>query len=65
MLIIKEDFFPRNQWQLGQIVETAVDGNGLVHSVVGGKDFIKPHSKVKPTVVERPVQKLVLLVESQ
>lgn len=30
VLIIKEDFFSRNQWQLDQILETTVDSNGLV-----------------------------------
>lgn len=68
VVIIKEDLLPRNQWQLGRIVETTVDSDGLVRRVklqVGEKDLGKCHSKSRFTIVERPVQKLVLLLESE
>ncbi|XP_057700916.1 uncharacterized protein LOC130921262 [Corythoichthys intestinalis] len=67
VVIIKEDLLPRNQWQLGRIVETTVDSDGLVRRVKvrvarNGKD--KSLSNMNPSVVERPVQKLVLLLEN-
>ncbi|XP_032418025.1 uncharacterized protein LOC116719582 [Xiphophorus hellerii] len=66
VVIVKEDFLPRNRWQLGRVVETMVDSDGLVRKVKlrtgeqrSGKDFIS-----KSSVIERPVQKLVVLLES-
>ena len=68
VVIIKEDLLPRNQWQLGRIVETTVDSDGLVRRVklqVGEKNSGKLYSKSKLTVLERPIQKLVLILESE
>lgn len=66
VVIVKEDLLPRSQWQLGRIVETTLDSDGLVRRAklrVGEKDSGKLHARSKPTIVERPVQKLVLLLE--
>nr|XP_017209156.1 uncharacterized protein LOC101887079 [Danio rerio] len=59
---------PRNEWRLARIIEAVTDKDGLVRRVkiqFGdrnlGKDGKRPH---KPSVVERPVQKLVLLMEA-
>uniref|UniRef100_A0A146S0A0 Gag-pol fusion polyprotein n=1 Tax=Fundulus heteroclitus TaxID=8078 RepID=A0A146S0A0_FUNHE len=66
IVIVKEGFLPRNRWQLGRVVETMVDSDGLVRKVKlrtgeqrSGRDIIS-----KSSVIERPVQKLVVLLES-
>lgn len=33
IVMIKEEFLPRNQWHLGRVVETTVDSDGLVRRV--------------------------------
>ncbi|KAK0152254.1 hypothetical protein N1851_006383 [Merluccius polli] len=68
VVIIKEDILPRNQWQLGRVVETTVDSDGLVRRVkvqVGTQKSHKTNSPSKPSIIERPIQKLVLLLESE
>ncbi|XP_030597267.1 uncharacterized protein LOC115788399 isoform X1 [Archocentrus centrarchus] len=68
IVIIKDDNLPRNQWQLGRVVEAAQGSDGLVRRVkvqVGErKSQEKQNAPIKPSVIERPVQKLVLLLES-
>lgn len=68
IVIIKDDTLPRNQWQLGRVVETMEQGDGLVRRVkvqVGErKSPRKSDSPFKPSIFERPIQKLVLLLES-
>lgn len=68
IVIIKDDNLPRNQWQLGRVIETIQSGDGLVRRVkvqVGEK---KPYKKQdppsKPSIIERPIKKLVLLLEN-
>ncbi|KAL0194543.1 hypothetical protein M9458_008115, partial [Cirrhinus mrigala] len=60
VVLIKEDLFPRNQWQLGRIVETTVDSDGLVRRVkvrVSEQSSLGKHySLFKSSVLERPVQ---------
>ncbi|KAK0149793.1 hypothetical protein N1851_009449 [Merluccius polli] len=68
VVIIKEDILPRNQWQLGRVVETTVDSDGLVRRVkvqVGTQKSLKTNSPSKPSIIERPIQKLVLLLERE
>lgn len=68
IVIIKDDNLPRNHWQLGRVVETVQDSDGLVRRVkvqVGErKSQRKQDPPSKPSVIERPVQKLVLLLEN-
>lgn len=67
LVIIKEDT-PRNQWHLGRVVETTQENDGLVRRVrllVGERTSGKQNRPTKPLIIERPIQKLVLLLESE
>ncbi len=67
LVIIKEDT-PRNQWHLGRVVETKKESDGLVRRVkvlVGERTSVKQDRPTKPRIIERPIQKLVLLLESE
>ncbi|CAI5671402.1 unnamed protein product [Oreochromis niloticus] len=69
IVIIKEDMLPRCQWQLGRIVETIKGDDGLVRRVkvqVGVQSRTKKQDRAfKPPIIERPIQKLVVLVERE
>jgi len=68
IVIIKEDTLPRNQWQLGRVVETTEGSDGLVRRVkvqIGERKVTqKQNPRCKPSIIERPIQKLVLLLEN-
>ncbi|KAK0147951.1 hypothetical protein N1851_012317 [Merluccius polli] len=59
---------PRNEWKLAKVVETVTDKDGLVRRVkirVGDQKIGKEGQRSgKPSIVERPVQKLILLLET-
>ncbi|XP_029922895.1 uncharacterized protein LOC115370126 [Myripristis murdjan] len=67
IVIIKEDTLPRNEWHLGRVVQTAEGSDGLVRRVkvqVGQRKSAKEKDfPSKPSIIERPIQKLVLLLE--
>lgn len=68
VVIIKEEILPRNQWQLARVVDTTEDSDGLVRRVrvqVGTPRSLKTNSPSKPSIIERPIRKLVLLLESE
>lgn len=69
IVVMKEDDLPRNEWRLGRILEVIVDSDGLVRRVklcLGDHKLGKNGQSVsKHSVMERPVQKLVLLLESE
>lgn len=69
LVIIKEDTLPRNQWHLGRVIETTEESDGLVRRVkvlVGERTSArKQDHPSKPSIIERPIQKLVLLLESE
>ncbi|CAI5683011.1 unnamed protein product [Oreochromis niloticus] len=68
IVVIKDDNLPRNHWQLGRVVETFQDHDGLVRPVKVQVGERKPQRKQdapsKPSVIERPIHKLVLLLEN-
>lgn len=68
IVIVKDDNLPRNQWQLGRVIETVQSSDGLVRRVKVQVGERKPHKKQdppsKPSVIERPIKKLVLLLEN-
>lgn len=59
---------PRSVWRLGRVSETVTDKDGLVRRVkiiLGDRNLNKKGERQsKVSVVKRPVQKLVLLLES-
>lgn len=69
VVIVKEDNVPRNEWKLARIVETSEDDDGLVRKVklqMGQSNLGRKGERLKqPSILERPVQKLVVLVESK
>ncbi|XP_073785217.1 uncharacterized protein [Danio rerio] len=68
IVIIKDDMLPRNKWQLGRVVEVFPGNDGLVRRVKvqpgeqKQKMGLGHHSS--HSVIERPIQKLVVIVES-
>lgn len=65
-VVIVQDDVPRNEWPLGRIMETTTDKQGLVRSVkikLGLRNSPKKGNDAKCSVIERPVQKVVLLIE--
>ncbi|XP_063052707.1 uncharacterized protein LOC134447256 [Engraulis encrasicolus] len=70
VVIIKEDLLPRNEWRLGRVIDVTEGADGLVRRVkvrVGDHNLQerKGNYTFKTSVVERPIQKLVLLLEAQ
>lgn len=69
VVIVKEDNVPRNEWKLAKLVEATVDDDGLVRKVklqIGNKDVGEKGEHLKQlSFLERPVQKLVVLVEGE
>lgn len=64
----KADGLPRNEWRLARVTETTTDKDGLVRRVkvcLGDRNLEKDGRRLnKLSVIERPVQKLILLLES-
>ncbi|MEE9353165.1 MAG: hypothetical protein V3U94_01940, partial [Candidatus Thorarchaeota archaeon] len=54
LVIISDDDAARSEWQLARVIEAKEDADGLVRKV---------KLRVRNSVIERPVQKLVLLLE--
>ncbi|CAH2223435.1 Hypothetical predicted protein, partial [Pelobates cultripes] len=69
IVIIKEDMSPRCQWQLGCVIETTIEKDGLVRRVdvlVGDRRLQdKKDYASKPSIIERPIQKLAVIMESK
>ena len=63
-----DDGFPRNKWQLAPITETHQSADGHVRTVklvIADSTLDNKGRRIKPLkVLERPVQKLVLLQEA-
>ncbi|KAJ8342685.1 hypothetical protein SKAU_G00326130 [Synaphobranchus kaupii] len=64
IVIIKDDNLPRSQWLLGKVVEVTQESDGLVRRVKIQTGKLNQGHSSKPSIIERPVQKLVLLLES-
>lgn len=68
IVIVKEEEIPRNEWKLARVLEVHKDDDGLVRKAtiqIGERKLGKGDEPVsKPSIVERPIQKLVILVES-
>lgn len=67
IVMVKEEDLPRNEWRLGRVMDTNASKDGLVRKVkvkLGDKHLNHKGERVgKPSIIERPIQKLVLLLE--
>ncbi|XP_064117743.1 uncharacterized protein LOC135223168 [Macrobrachium nipponense] len=54
VVLVKSDIEPRNQWPMGRVIEVYPDDKGTIRSA---------KIKTLSSVIVRPIQKLVLLVE--
>ncbi len=68
VVIVKEDNVPRNEWRLARVVETSADDAGFVRKVklqMGqSKLGVKGERLTQVSFLERPIQKLVVIVEN-
>lgn len=68
IVIIKEEDVPSNKWELAKVVEAREDDDGLARKVtvqVGEQKLGKRGECLnQPSIVQRPIQKLVVLVKS-
>ena len=66
--MVQDDDLPRNEWRLGRVVDATTDSDGLVRRVkinLGDRKLGKKGERLcKASVLERSVQKLVLLLEA-
>lgn len=59
IVLVKDIDLPRNHWPLAKVVEVKVDDDRLVRRV---KVLLGQRGSTKPSVLERSVHKLVLLM---
>ncbi|XP_030208539.1 uncharacterized protein LOC115556311 [Gadus morhua] len=68
IVMMKGEDAHRNEWRLGRVLETTIDKDGLVRRVkicLGDRNLGKKGERLhKMSEVERPVQRLVLLLET-
>ena len=65
-IVIVQEEVPRNEWPLGKITDTSTDQQGHVRSVkikLGSRNPQKKENDTNSHIIERPVQKVVLLLE--
>ena len=69
VVIVKDEHKPRNRWSLAQVVGTYPSKDGLVRSVkvrIGDSNLSDVGCRLHPpTELERPIQKLVLLLPQE
>ncbi|KAL1276830.1 hypothetical protein QQF64_036453 [Cirrhinus molitorella] len=69
IVIVKEEDLPRNEWRLGRVVDVCADGDGLVRKAkiqIGNRKLGKKGQRLtNPSILERPIHKLVVLVENK
>ncbi|XP_048048490.1 uncharacterized protein LOC125269604 isoform X1 [Megalobrama amblycephala] len=68
IVIVKDDDLLRNQWRLGRVEGVIVSSDGLVRKAkiyLGTSNLDMKGKRInKPSIIERPIQKLVLLMEN-
>lgn len=68
IVVLKEENLPRNMWKMGKVVSVNVSDDQCVRSVklqMGDSNLDKLGRRVnKPCYLERPVHKIVVLIES-
>ena len=69
IVIIKDDDMPRNMWKLGRVQEACSDREGHVRKVkvIVASESLDSKGKraSRLSILERPIHKLILLVEAQ
>lgn len=69
VVILKEEGIPRNEWKLGRVTEVYTDKDGLVRKAsvqIGNKSLNQKGQRVNNTsILERPIHKLVVLLENR
>jgi hypothetical protein len=69
IVILKDEDLVRSTWSLARVVDTMVDADGFVRRVkvlLGDATLEADRRRVSaPTVLERPIHKLVVLLENQ
>ena len=69
IVLVKDENLARNEWRMGKITEANTDKDGFVRKVkiqLADKDLDKRGKRLKDHVfLERPVHKLILLVNSE
>ena len=63
-IVLLADSTPRNQWQLGRIIAATASSDGLVRKAKVAVASNTKDGKRDLTILERPIQKLVLILES-
>ncbi|KAK2887882.1 hypothetical protein Q8A73_019330 [Channa argus] len=68
IVIVKEEGVPRNEWKLGRVLDARMEEDGLVRKAtvqIGNRELGEDGQRlVNPSVLERPIHKLVVLVEN-
>lgn len=68
IVIVKDENIPRIEWTLGRVVNVHEGDDGLVRKVtlqVGDRKLGNRGERLhKPSIIERPIQKLVVLLDS-
>ena len=68
IVILKEEEIPRNEWRLGRVLDVCEDADGLVRKAtvqMGNRKLGKEGQRLTSlSIFERPIHKLVVLVES-
>ncbi len=69
MVMDIDETLPRREWRLGRIIETILSPDGLERKAkvaLGDKSLNKKGERMhKISIIERPAQKLVLLLEAE
>lgn len=67
IVILQEDDIPRNEWRLGKVINVITDDDKLVRKAtiqMGDKSLGGSGSSRNVSILERPIHKLVVLVEN-
>lgn len=67
IVIVKEEGFPRNEWRLGTVLGVCEDEDGLVRQAkvqLGCRKQGMEKQRLHTTILEHPIHKLVVLIES-
>lgn len=68
IVIVKEQEIPRNEWRLGRVLDVCKDEDGLVRKAtvqMGNRKLGKGGQRLtNPSIFERPIHKLVVLVDN-